>query len=71
EHYQKGYFDYTDDGFGPIAESEDELLDFLEKSAEMSFENEEKYISRSSSFFTLYDEENCLRTYNAVVERWK
>ncbi len=71
EHYQKGYFDYKKHGFGPIAKSEEELLGILEEAVKANFKNEEEYIFRSNSFFTLFDKKNCLRTYNAILERWK
>ena len=33
EHYQKGYFSYDKDGFGPVCKTEESLLLGLEKSA--------------------------------------
>lgn len=69
-HYQKGYFDYDTDGFGPVFKDENGLMDYIEKMAEKSFVNDEKYFKRHKEFFTLYDTDNCKRNYEAIKERW-
>lgn len=69
-HYQKGYFDYDIDGFGPVFKDENGLMDYIEKMAEKSFVNDEKYLKRHKEFFTLYDTDNCKRNYEAIKERW-
>ena len=69
-HYGKGYFDYTDDGFGPVFGDENGLMDYIEKMAERSFENTEPYITRHKEFFDLYDTDNCKRNYEAIKERY-
>lgn len=69
-HYKKGYFDYTEDGFGPVFNHENELMNYIEKMAKNSFENSEKYLQRHREFFTLYDTDNSKRNYEAVKERW-
>lgn len=69
-HYGKGYYDYQQDGFGPVFESEPELMGYIEAMAQRSFENTEPYISRHKSFFDLYDTDNCKRNYEAIKERY-
>ena len=69
-HYGKGYFDYDNDGFGPVFSNEQELMDYVEKMAESSFENTEPYITRHKEFFDLYDTDNCKRNYEAIRERY-
>ena len=69
-HYGKGYFDYTDDGFGPVFGDVESLMNHIEKMAETSFENIEPYKSRHTAFFDLYDCENCKRNYEAIKERY-
>lgn len=69
-HYGKGYFDYTDDGFGPVFGEVESLMNHIEKMAETSFENIEPYKSRHTAFFDLYDCENCKRNYEAIKERY-
>ena len=69
-HYGKGYFDYAEDGFGPVYNDEQGLMDYIEQMAQRSFENTELYLSRHRDFFDLYDTENSKRNYEAVRERW-
>ena len=69
-HYGKGYFDYTDDGFGPVFNNEDDIMSYIEKMAESSFENTEPYKSRHTEFFDLYDTDNSKRNYEAIKERY-
>ena len=69
-HYGKGYFDYTDDGFGPVFGDVESLMNHSEKMAATSFENIEPYKSRHTAFFDLYDCENCKRNYEAIKERY-
>ncbi len=70
KHYHKGYFDYQADGFGPVYEAADDLVDYIERSAAGGFKNTEPYISRHKEFFNLYDKDNCKRNYEAIKERW-
>lgn len=70
EHYREGYFTFSEDGFGPTFSDSKELTAYVESSAKNGFENDEKYLKRHSSFFTLYDTENCKRNYEAIKEQW-
>ncbi len=70
KHYHKGYFDYEKDGFGPIADNLETLLDNIESACIRKFENEDKYLERHKDFFTLYDTNNCERNYNTIKERY-
>lgn len=69
-HYQKGYFDYSKDGFGPVFNDEEFLMDYIEKMADSRFENTDVYLKRHKEFFTLYDTDNSKRNYEAIKERW-
>ena len=63
-HYDKGYFDYRRDGFGPVVCNSNDLLDELENIIkEKDFD---LYYRRSKEFFTLRDNQNCNRTFNAI-----
>lgn len=70
KHYHKAYFDYEKDGFGPVFENEDELAEYIEKSAQNGFSLSELYSTRHKDFFTLYDRENSKRCYEAIKEKW-
>ncbi len=66
KHYHKGYFDYQNDGFGPVFEESEGLMDYIEQRAERLFSNEDIYLNRHKDFFTLYDTDNCKRNYEAI-----
>jgi len=69
EHtYQKGYFDYIRDGFGPVCYREEEVLKALSDFFEQSIKTSEKYIKRMQKFFAYHDTNNCKRVYNAILE---
>lgn len=69
-HYGKGYFDYAQDGFGPVFEDEKPLMDYIEEMAKNSFLNTSLYLNRHKEFFTLYDTENSKRNYEAIKDRY-
>lgn len=64
-HYAKGYFDYEEDGFGPISKSIDELLYFIENLSIYGLQN--KYIDRVNNFFEIYDSNNSKRHYEELI----
>lgn len=66
--YQKGYFDYKRDGFGPVCETLEQLEDALEVLADRNLQIEEIYQQREEEFFPLWDTENCRRNYEAIKE---
>lgn len=64
EHYSKGYFDYSNHGFGPICDNESDLLSNILESIYLGVK--QKYINRIDSFFHLFDENNKLRIYECI-----
>ncbi|MBQ1186157.1 MAG: CDP-glycerol glycerophosphotransferase family protein [Clostridia bacterium] len=70
KQYHKAYFEYEKDGFGPTFQDADALADYVYKMAENGFQNYEPYISRHKDFFTLYDNNNCERNYQAIKDKW-
>lgn len=66
--YGEGYFSYERDGFGPIAETEKELISCLKTVIERDFQVAELYMARISNFFGKMDRENCRRNYETVCE---
>lgn len=66
-HYQKGYFDYDRDGFGPVCRTTEALLGQIEACAERDFAAEERYRARAQRFFPIRDANNCQRTYEAIL----
>lgn len=65
-HYQKAYFDYAEDGFGPVLETDSELLEQIEQYIKCNCAPEQKYLDRVDAFFTHRDDHNCERTYEAI-----
>ena len=65
-HYQKGYFDFARDGFGPVCTTEDALLQALETALQNGMQMPPEYKARLAAFFPLRDTQNCARTYEAI-----
>ena len=68
-HLPEGYFDYARDGFGPICADEDAVLTELEACFAGGCRMAERYRQRVERFYTLYDDRNCERTYEAICEK--
>ena len=62
--YSKGYFDYENDGFGPVCyhqkEVEEEVENFIKTNGS------KKYYDRIDNFFVFDDTNNCKRVYEAI-----
>ena len=66
-HYQKGYFDFRRDGFGPVCTTQEALLEALTESFENGMEMQTEYAQRTERFFPLHDGNNCRRTFEAIA----
>ncbi len=64
--YNKGYFDYHNDGFGPTCTNIDDVLDELDVFLELDGKTHPKYIKRMQDFFTFHDTNNCSRVFDAI-----
>ena len=65
-HYQEGYFSAEKHGFGPVARTEEEVMDALYECAGNDFRVQEEYRNRLEAFFPVRDENNCERTYRIL-----
>lgn len=65
--YQEGYFSYQNDGFGPIVQNEDSLINLIEQYVEAGMEMPKEYSDRVDEFFAYRDDQNCERIYQAVI----
>lgn len=65
-HYQEGYFSYKDHGFGPVCENIQQVLYELKVAIDNGMNMSKLYQERLNNFFTLYDNNNCKRTYEMV-----
>ncbi|MGJ0159210.1 CDP-glycerol:glycerophosphate glycerophosphotransferase [Campylobacter coli] len=64
--YQKGYFDYEKDGFGPVVENEESLLKELEKLLQNDCNPFGIYKDNIDSTFVFKDGKCCERIYKAI-----
>ncbi|HHW1546773.1 TPA: CDP-glycerol glycerophosphotransferase family protein, partial [Campylobacter coli] len=64
---QKGYFDYTKDGFGPVVEDEESLLKELENLLQNDCNPFGIYKDNIDSTFVFKDRKCCERIYNRIV----
>ena len=67
-HYTKAYFDYRENGFGPVSVTPDQTIEELKKIIENDLKMESRYFNRAKDFFPLYDDRNCERIYQSIIE---
>jgi len=65
---EKGYFDYHKDGFGPVYETEEDVLLGLEKILDNNCKLKDKYLSRATKTFKFRDGKCCQRIYEAILD---
>ncbi len=69
KHYEHGYFNHFRDGFGPVVESQVEVIKEIETAIKHNFALRPRYDDRINHFFPLYDTNNCERIYNAIAQK--
>lgn len=67
-HYASGGLDYETEGFGPIINKKEELINYLCKMMENECKNEKLYIDRANKFFIYDDFNNCKRIYEDALK---
>ena len=67
-HYQEGYFSYQNDGFGEVCMTERELVSEISVYCSTELSLKDKYKKRIKNFFTLHDDKNCERNFEAIKE---
>lgn len=68
-HYQEGYFSYTNDGFGQVCETSEELCNNLCNIIDNGINMNKIYKKRVDEFFLYRDSNNCNRVYNAIINK--
>lgn len=63
--YEHGYFDYLEDGFGEVVDTEEELLEVLEQYMKDACLLKERYREKIDQFFCYEDKNSCKR----ILER--
>lgn len=66
-HYQKGYFDYREMGFGDVCTTETELINSLLRIVSNGMKTEKVYLDRAGDFFPLCDKDNCKRVFDLIA----
>lgn len=64
--YNKGYFDYEQDGFGKVTKTLDETIKEIIKIIENDCKMEKKYIRKVEKFYKYTDKKNCERVYEEI-----
>ena len=65
-HMGLGYYDYHKDGFGPICENSEQLIQAFSDVIQRDFKMEEQYVKRCDDFFYFHDRNYCKRNYEAI-----
>lgn len=65
-NYRKGYYDYSVDGFGPIAQDFPDIVQILADCAVSNFQSLSDYQSRVEESFAFFDTNNCERVVEAI-----
>jgi CDP-glycerol glycerophosphotransferase (TagB/SpsB family) len=66
EHYSVGYFDYEENGFGPVLHIENEIISHIWTLNRNFWKNPLLYNMRAKLFFKLRDHNNCQRIYEVL-----
>ncbi|MDO4898119.1 MAG: CDP-glycerol glycerophosphotransferase family protein [Rothia sp. (in: high G+C Gram-positive bacteria)] len=64
--YRQGYFDYYRDGLGPVLESADQLVQWLEETLAADCATERQYEFRRRQTYRYLDGNNCARTTEVI-----
>lgn len=64
--YRKGYFEYDEHGFGPVALNVDALMKHIESIIDNNFVPSAQYSRRMSEFFAYRDAGSCERVYHRI-----
>lgn len=65
--YNEGYFDYEEDGFGPVCYEYEDAVQNLIALIEQDCKMQEKYEERIQRFYYKTDRENSKRVYEAIL----
>ena len=64
--YDKGYYDYEDDGFGPVLYNYDSTVNEIIKYIDNDCKLDKKYKERIDKFYLYHDKNNCKRVYEEI-----
>lgn len=64
--YKEGYFNYERDGFGPVLENVNEVVNYIKLSYKNDFETPNEYRKKMDNFFEINDSNNSERIYQLL-----
>ena len=67
EQYGRGYFRFDEDGFGPLCEKKEQIIDFIESELKNGMQVEEKYAERVERNFVEFSTDHCRKTYEEIL----
>jgi CDP-glycerol glycerophosphotransferase (TagB/SpsB family) len=68
QYAQGKHFSYTEDGFGEIFSTRDEVIDAVRDAYEHGFRMKSEYQKRVDEFFTYHDSDNRRRVYEENIK---
>ena len=69
EIHEKGYFNHDEDGFGRVCLTIEDVVEAIQACFDNDFVLEKHYLERVERFFPLYDNKNCQRIFESIIER--
>ncbi|MDY0275521.1 MAG: CDP-glycerol glycerophosphotransferase family protein [Desulfomicrobium sp.] len=66
QNRRPGYFSYEKDGFGPVCNTEDEIIEWIEGYFSTGCQCFAQYMQRIKKIFHIRDGKNCERIYHAI-----
>lgn len=66
--YEKGYFDYEKNGFGPVCSDYNTIVETIIKYIENDCKIEKKYLKRVNDFYEYFDTNNTKRIYDEIIK---
>jgi len=66
--YNRGYFDYEKDGFGPVCDDYETTVQTIINYIKNDCKIEEIYLERINSFFEYNDQNNCKRVHEEILK---
>lgn len=67
-HYEKAYFDYNENGFGPVVDNVDDCIVIIKNVLMNDCKVSEQYLKRINEFFTINDNNNCKRIFDEIIK---
>lgn len=68
QYAESEYYQYSRDGFGPITDTVDEVVNAIENAHRNNFQMDPKYIERVELFFKEFGKNHCQKIYKLIDE---